>query len=424
MVTKTTREGAHATLRALSSLPDVPDGVADATIRDDRSETAHIDDVTRMVARESTATETIPLTEYRRMESARVDFGARHDPPNAPDSLTDETVSAVEKDVTPHACADCSGEGTNVCSRCGGRAHLPCPNDCGNGRVACSSCGGSLRVGCRSCSGDGRKRCRSCGGDGRTDCRRCDYAGRDSDGTACGACGGASTKPCSKCTGGSRPCKKCKGSGSTTCTTCSNGTVTCGTCGGSSTVSCGCGNGRVDCDTCETDGRLVTAETAVIEYAVEEETTTRSTLLSDHDLLSRDLASETVTDEDAGAEAPVVDGTWVASDVRDRHVVPIRRVDYEFEGTEYVVTDVNGELDVPDAPESQRLRDVRTTLHDQRGALRGEYDARRRHLTEAIADRRGALEGTYHRRERLRSAGRWVRCTLAVVALFGLYLLL
>lgn len=465
-------EEARKTLQRFASLPDVPNKVAGAEIIADRSEVAYIDDVERMVATESTTTETVPASTYRQMESDRVPFNSRHEAPNTPGSLTNTTVKAVEKGNNPDTCPDCDGQGTNECGDCSGSARLPCPNNCGDGRVRCPSCDGTLSVSCGNCSGNGQEACSKCGGDGRISCGNCDYNGKQScpecsggwssgtvkcntcggsgttghgdskqschdcngngertchrcngDGKiACQDCGGAASHPCSNCSGGTTPCSSCDGSGTKACTRCSNGTVTCEKCSGESTVPCGCGNGRVDCDTCETEGKLVTAKTAVIEYSVEEETSIHSELVTDSDLLTRDHARSTETEEDVDVDQPVVDGSWVHSDVRDRHEIPLQYVEYTFRGDDYDVLQINEDLHSLSAPESEQLREVQRAVEEQRSELREEYDQRVEHLVGAVTDRRAELTDSFERRERIASIGKTVRYALALTAVIGLYL--
>lgn len=269
-------------------------------------------------------------------------------------------------------------------------------------------------------SGDSERSCPECNGDGYRTCHRCNGSSK----VACQHCGGVGSDPCSKCSGGTVPCSSCSGSGTKACTRCSNGTVPCGTCDGESTVPCGCGNGRIDCDTCETDGELVTAKTSKIRYSVRESSSTHSELVSDHALLTRDIASRTKTDEDVDVGSPVKDGSWVQADVRKRHHIPVRYVKYGYNGRTFEVYDINGELDTPSAPESERLQDVRDVMHEQRADLREEYDARVSYLEKVLTERREELIDAYNRRERMILFGKVTKVALLAVAAVGLYLLI
>lgn len=395
MASESKRAEARKTLQRLAALADIPDEVADATIESESSEVAYVDEWTRLTAEESTATETVPVSTYRELEAERVDFHARHDDHNTPDALESATVTAIEKDVPPETCSECEGAGTNACDTCRGKSHLPCPNNCGNGQVPCPTCGGTMHVTCGSCSGSGRKTCPSC-------------RGVESD-------------SCPKCSGGTVPCRSCGGSGSEPCSRCTSGVVTCGTCHGESVVPCGCGDGRVDCEACETDGKLVTARTAVIEYRVGEDRAVHSTLVPDRDLLGRSDATETVTHEGVDVEPPVTDGSWRQADRRDRHLIPVQYVEYSYQDDSYEVYDVNETVHSPSAPESDLLGDTREAIRRQRADLEAAYDDRLAYLRQAIDDRRSELLPSYERRARRVKAAKLVKLSLVVLAAAGLY---
>jgi uncharacterized protein YecT (DUF1311 family) len=125
-------------------------------------------------------------------------------------------------------CAACAAVGSKRCDNCGGQGHRQC-----------GSCRGELEIKCASCSGAGEKKCWICNGHGEKKCHSC-ISGTRHDGSRCTACHGRGFTRCNECSDGFKSCVTCARRGIIRCPSCdSRGRVRCGSCGGAGKVVCG-----------------------------------------------------------------------------------------------------------------------------------------------------------------------------------------
>ena len=166
------------------------------------------------------------------------------------------------------------------------------------------------------------------------------------------------------------------------------------------------------------------AQTASIEYSIEEDITRHTDFPIIEGKLRDELAERKKILNDVYAGQPERDGKWVQDDQVERQFIPVGCVTYSYEGDQYTVYNVNGELHTEQAPESDRLIEVREIIHDQRQSLLDEYDRRVAHLEDIIDGRRETLEDYRQRRNRLKGLGRLVTLIIFILALYGVYLVL
>ena len=199
------------------------DGIADAELRDVRSETTTFEVTRTLTANENHYGEQpYAAPTYSRREQADdvLPLDERFDQP--PGSIYADTIEYMEHGVGQTDCPHCDS-GTNTCHDCDGEGKASCPT-CTDGSVTCRQCEGRTRIPCTNCD-DGQVHCENCNGEGRVSCSHCDDGER-----TCGVCDATGRLRCpnSSCQGGRVSCSTCSGSGDVTdsCPNCSgSGTV-------------------------------------------------------------------------------------------------------------------------------------------------------------------------------------------------------
>lgn len=165
----------------------------------------------------------------------------------------------------------------------------------------------------------------------------------------CSACGRSGVLRCPTCnTGGRVRCSNCRGSG--VVTTFSGDEKACGSCGGSGSVICGTcdGNGRVICGTCDGEGQTLKINYLRRTYRPEIDERAGDEEVPDQYIVEAEGEYLTTTERALGEN--------VIRDETEEREVPVAVLDYEYDGREYTLYQVEEEFKADSYPMSQTRR--------------------------------------------------------------------
>jgi hypothetical protein len=119
---------------------------------------------------------------------------------------------------------------------------------------------------------------------------------------------------------------------------------------------------------------------------------------------------------------PVEGGRWTERHHITHEQVPVRKVEYEFDGTTYEVLDVGGEIYADSTPDSAQFAEAKSVVKRQAEQLRDEYDTRVAHVEGVVAGRREELQHEWERRQSVQKVLRVGAAVVGLLALAGIYL--